>query len=459
MTAEAIQLKPQPGAQERFLSTSADIALYGGAAGGGKTFAILLESLRHMNVKGFGATIFRRTSPQIRNEGGLWDESKKLFSPLGGDPAESVLKWKMPPHNNVVKFAHLDYEKDVQNFQGSQIPLIGFDELTHFSEKQFFYMMSRNRSTCGVRPYMRATTNPDSGSWVAGFISWWINQETGYPIHERSGVVRWFARIEDNIVWGSSKEELIEKYPAVLSEETPPKSFTFVAATLDDNQILMEKDPSYKANLMALPRVEREQLLHGNWKIKASAGDYFSMQDATIIDELPNDIVKVCRAWDLGATEPSVENPSPDSTSGVKLGIRKNKDVIVMDVKNKKINAAGVQKLITNTASMDGKKCKITLPQDPGQAGKSQAEMYVKLLAGYAVQAKPVSGSKEVRASLFAAQWQAGNVYLLKADWNEQYLEEMNAFPKGAHDDDVDASSDAYGEIASGSGYNLGAFK
>lgn len=444
-----VTLKPQPGAQEVFMSTSADVAVYGGAAGGGKSFALLLEATRHIaTVKGFGATIFRKTSPQIRNQGGLWDESVGIYGPLGALPIETTLKWKFAPYGNTVKFSHLDHEKDVLNYQGSQIPLIGFDELTHFSQSQFFYMLSRNRSGCGVKPYVRCTTNPDPDSWVAGFISWWINQKTGYPIMERSGVVRWFARIGDDIVWAESKQELIDLHPEILSKETPPKSFTFIAATLDDNQILMEKDPGYKANLMALPRVEREQLLLGNWLIRAGAGDYFPEELATIINTLPTDIVRQCRAWDLAATEPSADNPSPDSTSGVKIGIRSNGDVIIMDRKNKKINSDKVRKMVKNTASTDGLGCKIRLPQDPGQAGKEQAASYVKLLAGYPVRTLPVTGDKQIRSRSLSSQWQAGNVYILRGDWNESYLNEMNAFPLGQHDDDPDASNDAYSEIS-----------
>ena len=83
--------------------------------------------------------------------------------------------------------------------------MIGFDELTHFSRSQFLYMLSRNRSTCGVRPYMRATTNPDADSWVADFIAWWIDQDTGLAIPERSGVVRYFTTISDEVIWGDSR--------------------------------------------------------------------------------------------------------------------------------------------------------------------------------------------------------------------------------------------------------------
>jgi hypothetical protein len=81
----------------------------------------------------------------------------------------------------------------VHAWKGAQITLICFDELTHFSAHQFFYMVSRNRSTCGVRPYIRATCNPDADSWVADFLSWWIDPESGHPIRERAGVLRYFS--------------------------------------------------------------------------------------------------------------------------------------------------------------------------------------------------------------------------------------------------------------------------
>ena len=198
------EIRPQPGPQELFLSSPADIIIYGGSAGSGKTFSILLESIRHIGVKGFGAVIFRRTYPQIRNEGGLWDTSEELFPPAGGTPRESDLTWVFK-NGNTIKFAHIEHEKNKHDYQGSQIPLICFDELTHFSESVFFYLLSRNRSTCGVRPYIRATCNPDPDSWVAEFIAWWIDQETGYTIPERSGVIRYFVRHLDNIYWADSK--------------------------------------------------------------------------------------------------------------------------------------------------------------------------------------------------------------------------------------------------------------
>ena len=175
------RLAPQPGPQAAFLASPADIAIYGGAAGGGKTWALLMEPLRHVRNPGFGAVIFRRTTVQVRNEGGLWDESEGLYSRFGAEGFRSQLEWRFPSGASV-RFGHLEHDKTVYDWQGAQVPLIGFDELTHFSARQFWYLVSRNRSTCGVRPYIRATCNPDADSWVASFIAWWLDEVTGLPV-------------------------------------------------------------------------------------------------------------------------------------------------------------------------------------------------------------------------------------------------------------------------------------
>lgn len=268
------ELKPQPGPQQSFFSTPADIAFYGGAAGGGKTWALLAEPLRHVNRRGFSATIFRRTYPEIKKQGGPWDESVGLYPQFHGTPIVGELEWRFRSGARV-GFGQLQHEASVMRFHGSQIPLVCFDELTEFTEYQFTYLLSRNRSVCGVRPYVRATCNPDASSWVAQWIEWWIDQDTGYPIPDRSGVVRWFVRDGDTLLWADTKEEA-----AGFKEGAIPKSFTFIAASLSDNKILMQADPDYLSNLLALPRVEQERLLRGNWKIVPTEGewpaDYFA---------------------------------------------------------------------------------------------------------------------------------------------------------------------------------------
>ena len=152
------------------------------------------------------------------------------------------------------------------------------------------------------------------------------------------------------------------------------------------------------------------------------------------------------------------ESGDPDYTSGVLMGIRKDRTIVVLDVINQRIKAGDVEKLILNTALIDrqkyGYKYKIRIPQDPGAAGKIVAQRYVKLLSGFTVKAIAVSGSKELRATPFAAQWQNGNVSVLLADWNDAYLSQLESFPESKHDDMVDASSDSFEELTS-SNYNI----
>lgn len=443
MKQKIIKIKPQAGPQETFLSTSADIALYGGAAGGGKTFALLFEPIRHIRNQNFGAVIFRRESPQITNEGGLWDESIKLYPSLGAEPLSHKLTHKFPSGAKL-KFSHLQYDSDVLNWQGSQIPFLGFDELTHFSKSQFFYMMSRNRSTCGVRPYIRATTNPDADSWVAEFIAWWIDQDTGLAIPERSGVIRWFINLNNEIIWADTKKELQDKYEGCM-----PKSFTFIVASIYDNKILLKKDPGYLANLMALPLVDRERLLGGNWKIRPSSGLYFKREYFQIVDAAPSDC-EWWRSWDLAATEKTHDN-DPDWTVGVKIGRDKQGVFYIGDVIRFQKSPLHVEQAILNIAEQDGSRVRIALSQDPGQAGKAQAEYLTRKLAGYMVFTERETGDKVTRAGAFSAQCEAGNVKIVRAAWNSTYLMELENFPpeknKG-HDDQVDASANGFNRIA-----------
>ena len=443
-------LEPQAGPQTMFMASSADIVIYGGAAGGGKTYALLLEMLRHKDIKNFGAVIFRKNFTQITAEGGLWDSSVKLYTqvPDAEQRKSPKLHWKFK--GGKLTFAHLDREEDLQAWQGTEIAYLGFDELTHFSRHQFLYMLSRNRSTCGVKPYVRATCNPDSDSWVADFVSWWINQDTGYPIRERSGVVRYMCVVNDVIYWGDTPEDLASNH-GINPEEC--KSVTFIASKLEDNKILMKSDPSYLSNLKAMTEVDMERLLYGNWKIKAQAGRYFKRTQIPIdgyYEKIPDDVIYWCRAWDLAATDED-ENGDADYTAGVLIGIRKNNRYIVADVINKQVKAGDVEKLIRMTAISDRKKYgfsyRVRIPQDPGGAGKIVAKQYLNGLSGFDVKAEPVSGSKELRATPFAAQWQNGFVDVLIAEWNEMYFSQLESFPESKHDDMVDASSDAFNEL------------
>ena len=439
-----MNISPQPGPQTQFLESTAHTVIFGGAAGGGKSFALLLEPLRHFNNSKFRGLIFRKNSTQIRNQGGLWDESMALYAPLGFDAKQAFLEWRMPSGAQI-KFAHLDQEKDVYKQQGAQITYLGFDELTHFSKAQFFYMLSRNRSMSGVPGYVRCTCNPDPDSWVREFIDWWIGPD-GYPIKERSGKIRWYVRLSDVIYWADTEQELIDRF----GPESMPLSVTFIMSSVYDNKILLKKDPTYLAKLKALPRVEMMRLLGGNWNVKFNAGSLFQREWFPIVDAIPAGAVQSVRFWDRAATKPHEGNRDPDWTRGLKMLKYSDGFFVVTDLKSMRDTPMNVEKLIKNTASQDGWNTRVMSQQDPGSAGKMEADYFVRMLAGSDVGTMVTSKDKLTRAKPVSAQCQIGNIKVLRAPWNDEFFNELESFPEGAHDDIVDVFSGCFNELCGG---------
>lgn len=447
-SAARVEIRPQPGPQTAFLATAADVAIYGGAAGGGKSYGLLLEPLRHVHNAAFGAVIFRRTSPQIRNEGGLWDTSAEIYANLGARPVQTLLDWHFPS-GATISFRHMEHETTRLEWQGAQIPFVGWDELTHFTEGQFFYLVSRMRSTCGVRPYMRATTNPDPDSWVKKFIAWWIDEATGLAIEEHSGVLRWMLRDGDEIRWFDSREEALGARKELrLPDEVEPKSVTFIRSDVRDNKILLEKDPAYLANLYALPRVEREQLLGGNWNVRPAAGMYFQRgYFRAFLDRAPAG-VRFVRYWDLAATE-TAPGKDPDWSVGAKVGLLEDGRPIVADITRLRGSPAKVEAHVRATAELDGHGVPIVFEEEPGSAGKSLVSVYQRrVLQGFTVHGERATGDKVTNAGPLSSRSEDGEVVLVRGDWNEPFILEAEAFPTGEHDDQIDAACKGYNWIA-----------
>ncbi len=436
---DRLGLRPQPGPQEAFLKSDADITIYGGAAGGGKTFGELLDPLQWIHVPGFGAVIFRRTTTQVRAEGGLWDESQEIYPRLGGVSREQQLEWRFPS-GAAITFAHMEWEKNRLDWQGSQICLISFDELTHFSKKQFFYMLSRNRSTCGVKPRIRATCNPDADSWVAEFVEWWIDPESGYVDPDRAGKLRWFVQIGDELVWADSAEDLKARYPDAI-----PTSVTFIPAKLDDNPALTQKDPGYRGRLMALDRVERERLANGNWKIRPVAGMYFRREWFEIVDQAPADMLTV-RFWDFAGSKPTPRNKDPDWTVGLLLGY-KPPMFYVLDVVRMQDSPGAVEQSLIHTAELDGRTVPVFVEQEPGSSSLYLINSLVDKLPGHVVTGIPSTGSKQTRAKPVSSAAEHRKVVLVRGEWNRGFLAELEYFPDGAHDDQADALSGAHAAL------------
>ena len=236
----AVVWRPQPR-QLEFMRRPEPEALYGGAAGGGKSDALVIEALRQVHIPHYRALILRKTYPQLTD---LVDKSQLYYRRAfpGAQYNATSHVWVFPSGAKIY-FGSLQYTKDRTNYQGKAFDFIGFDELTHFEWEEYSYLMSRNRPTGpGTRVYLRATTNPGGvgHGWVkARFIT---PAPPGTPI--------------------------VEEYPVRMPDGTEKKlkrARVFIPSSVFDNPALLENDPDYLAALASLPEAEKQALLYGSW--------------------------------------------------------------------------------------------------------------------------------------------------------------------------------------------------
>jgi predicted phage terminase large subunit-like protein len=437
----AIEIQPQPGPQTVAMSSPADILVYGGAAGAGKSWFLVCEPLRHIHIPTFRAAISRQYMSQVFDPGGLWDEATRWYPEFGGVPQFQKHLWRFPSGAEI-HFKHYEDERAERKWQGTQIAYLGVDELTHFTEKKFWVMMSRCRSVSGVRPYIRATCNPDRDSFVADYVAWWIDQETGYPLPERRGIIRYMGREGGIVRWADTLEEFQKNWPKLRC-----RTFTFVDGNLADNRVLTDLDPDYEANLQGMPLVERERLLRGNWKIRQTAGGVFNKDWWQRKDTAPQHFESLVRYWDKAGTI------TGDYTAGVLMG-RLGNQYWILDIVRGKWTPDVRDRQIINTAEVDHQNFKgqvhLWLEKEPGAAGIQVQQQTTSKLARYGPRFdQPIGkGDKVVRANPFSAMCEQRNVYILNRSWTEDFIDEMAAFPtKGVNDDQVDASAGAFNRL------------
>ncbi len=295
---------PQRGGQEMAASSSADIIIYGGKRGGGKTFIEVLEAVKDLKNKNFTAYILRKKKDDFKT---IEETANFILSPFGYyNKTISDMSWNFNSGSTLsFRGYNFPYEEFKDMFQGREIAYIGIDEATQIPFKHFKYLLTCNRNSKGIRNRILMTCNPDPESWMAELISWWID-DAGIPIPERSGRTRYCFMGDDtpnNIVWGDTKDEVyqmckndIDQYwREEYAEFTTPqdmfvKSVSFIIGELFENRVLLKSDPSYMANLLQQDEEQRARDLDGNWKYKVSGTDLVTLEDIEkFLENVPQD--------------------------------------------------------------------------------------------------------------------------------------------------------------------------
>ena len=383
--------------QSAFLLLPTREALYGGAAGGGKSDALLMGALQYVDVPGFSALLLRRTFRQLELPDALIPRSHAWLASTDAKWSGDNRRWTFPS-GATIDFGHLEHEKDKYTYQGSAFQYIGFDELTQFLESQYLYLLSRLRrlegSTIPLR--VRGASNPGGTGhdWVKG------------------------------------------RFVDPRSLERP-----FVSAKLDDNPHLDREQ--YAKSLALLDPFTRAQLLAGDWSAR-SPGSKFKREWYEIVERAPVQATR-CRYWDLAATLPK-PGTDPDWTAGAHVSVTRAGLWHVEDMRRLRSSPLGVEALVRQTADLDGHDVPIWIEEEPGSSGKNTTDHYIRnVLRGFTVRGHRPTGPKDVRANPVSSQAEAGNVKLVRGVWIPEYLDELEAFgPDCSHDDQVDATSGAF---------------
>jgi predicted phage terminase large subunit-like protein len=229
--------------------------------------------------------------------------------------------------------------------------------------------------------------------------------------------------------------------------EGPEHNRIFISAKLTDNDYIDQT--SYIRSLDNLDPITRRQYLDGDWTAR-HGGNIFNREWLQIVGEAPANAKRV-RYWDLAATKPA-PNKEPDYTVGLKLA-EYGGVFYVEDIRRTRDTPKQVSNLIRQTAELDGVHVRICMEQEPGSSGIAVTDSYAReVLMGFTYHAIRSTGPKEERAAPVSSACEAGNVKICRGTWNSAFLDEVEAFPLGSHDDQVDCLSGAYTQLAKPTG-------
>jgi predicted phage terminase large subunit-like protein len=406
-----------------------------------------MKILAYRNDPNFRGVLIRQTNVQLSQSGGLFMEAQAMWTEYGCKFKSHPQMTATFPSGAQVQFKVCGADRDINNFDGGQFSLCAFDEAQWHSEVQIKYLESRIRSKAKGPHQLIATANPNMDCYLYQFVKWYLDMDTGIPKPELSGIERYYAVVEGSTVVGASIAELQEKYGPTCK----PQSYTYISATVADNPIMRQLNPSYVDRLENLKRTERARLYLGSWHARQEDSQLWLGAWVPIINTVPEDLSVMVRGYDLAASKPSEANGGKcDWTCGVLIGKGKTTGhYYIMDAFKIQERPDGVLKAIINQAIEDGDRVKVVLPKDSGAGGAVAHSYYKKVLAenGIPSMTSVMSGhsGKVQRFAPFSALCESGNVSMIRGDWNKWYIDCLEDFTgrRGGFDDPCDATSDA----------------
>lgn len=431
---------PQSKYQERALTSDARIIIMGGAAGAAKTTIGAMRHLRWKDDPNYSGFCIRKNSTAIMKEGGLFSACVDMYRKVEPNIKVKLKDQKIVfPSGATVSFSHYENSKAADLYQGLEMSGIFVDEAAQMDASAIFWLISRLRTKAKMNPTIWMSCNPSPDSFLRSWVNWWLypegHEKFGLPDPDKNGKVRYMLRRSGDLYWGDTAEELIEKYgnpnlPIDHYKQVKPLSVQCLLGTIWDNPWLIENQPEYLASLEALPEMEKQRLLYGNWEAREMTSTYFHrnwVQEVTGYDE--TQITKVVRAYDLAGTLRSDGNASPDYTVSVKMAKMRDGTYILLDVKRTRIRFGDWEKFIIENAMEDRelhREVTILLPIDPNPAAKAATQMMIRNLAESGLYAQGIrsSTSKLDRFRPVSAFAQNGGLQFLRGCGND--LENKN---------------------------------
>lgn len=397
--------------QTAFLTwTTTREALFGGAAGGGKSDTLLLSALQYVCVPGYSALLLRQTYPQLAGPDGFIDRCNEWLSGSGARYSATNKRWTFPS-GATLSFDHCERDEDRFKFQSFAYHFVGVDELTQWKTDRVYRYVGFSR----VRKPSQSSDMkacPECGMTSADI-----------PLRTRAATNP----------GGPGNNWVYERF--ILNKGNERK---FMPSRISDNPSL-DAD-AYIKGLNELDAIERARLLDGNWDIREEGG-LFKAEWFHITGNIPEGM-KTVRYWDLAATAKKAGN-DPDWTVGALVGMKDGR-YFILDIVRMRGTPYEVETKIAHTAARDGVGTAVVMEQEPGSSGVNVIDYYARnILPGYNFRGQKSSSSKQERALVFSAASEAGNVSLVRASWNSILIDECEVFPYGAHDDQVDAIAGA----------------